>query len=733
MGGQDLERIAPLYMRNKNQWCFYKLIPSDDDAKPRKVPFNPHTGDKASPTNPKHWGSIEQAYKACEVHSGGGVSYMLAENDGLVIIDFDNAITPDGINPEVLFWINEFGSYTEVSQSGKGFHIVLFAYMVGRGRRNQKKGIEVYSKWRQICMNPNVYKNFNGIMHAQNTFNEFMHTFFDDYGKEEETKKEKSAHVIPQKEQDLIDRAVDLFCKSEERKHFWFQVGIEECERDASQSGVDWAIAMGGIRLGFSDDVIAAMITRNREMFNQANKLKRHASYLSDTIANAHKEVISQQEEMERRTQLAANGSNVVSIRFRERNGEYTDAQGNIVSNSAQATPTQVNRPQNGLSDALGPDFKFLTCIDIENRVTRVSWLAREYIPVDSIVWVFGQPGAGKSFCILSLAVAVAQGCDWGCVQTECGGVAYLCGEGLNGMGKRLRGLKRELDIDPHDEMDNLLMSNEPVLLTNQKQVWALIDRLREAFDGVKRAHLKLLVVDTKTTCMDGNENAAEDMTRVVRHLRQIQHAFRCTVLVVDHMNANGDKRMRGSTVQTGAAEVTYEIERDDGAVVDKGKGFKSIMSPIKPPKDFTMPQPLEFSSVSVDVTHRMGEYESTLVMLPSCTRVYVSPQVLLHTLSVTQRKCFDVLVHMCNSKMGETEHRVTVKLWRNECRQDGISGTSAQRECAFLIEKGLVIRTAPSGDVNAPLLNWYVSPIKATTSSEGLAMDYDDGGGDDD
>jgi len=112
--------------------------------KPTKVPVNPHTGRYASATDEETWGSFETA---CEYYVDGsaeGLGFVFCEADPFVGVDLDDARDPEEETPTE--WaksiIDELNSYTEISPSGTGYHVLVEGELPpGRNRRG---GVELY-------------------------------------------------------------------------------------------------------------------------------------------------------------------------------------------------------------------------------------------------------------------------------------------------------------------------------------------------------------------------------------------------------------------------------------------------------------------------------------------------------------------------------------------------------------------------------------------------------------
>lgn len=117
-------------------------------ADKNKRPVNPRNGRSASPTDSRTWGTYETAL-AFSKKSGGmfpHVGFVLSKNDPYCIIDLD---TPENDEQATRHQkiIKAFDSYTEISQSGQGVHIITRA-KTPKGFK--KDHVEVYSSERYM-------------------------------------------------------------------------------------------------------------------------------------------------------------------------------------------------------------------------------------------------------------------------------------------------------------------------------------------------------------------------------------------------------------------------------------------------------------------------------------------------------------------------------------------------------------------------------------------------------
>lgn len=118
--------LVPAALRERDRWlCWRREV---FDEKPTKVPVHPITGMNASVTDPTNLFSFETATAAAAEHGHDGVGFVFVEGEGLCGIDLDNCIDENGVmSVEAREIIDSFGSYTEISPSGRGVKIFIRA------------------------------------------------------------------------------------------------------------------------------------------------------------------------------------------------------------------------------------------------------------------------------------------------------------------------------------------------------------------------------------------------------------------------------------------------------------------------------------------------------------------------------------------------------------------------------------------------------------------------------
>lgn len=194
--------------------------------------------------------------------------------------------------------------------------------------------------------------------------------------------------------------------------------------------------------------------------------------------------------------------------------------------------------------------------------------LVRRLLGTTSLAVMFGEPGSGKSFLAVALALHIALGWEWFGRSVTHGAVLYVAGEGVAGLSNRLAGFRQR-----HSPPDDAPFYVVPIAInlgpdgTDAERVIAAA-RSVEKMSGYPVA---LVVVDTLARAMGGgDENSTLDMGRFIAACDRIKSSTGATVLVVHHKGKNGTAGARGSSALLGAADTVIEIEKREAGRVAK-------------------------------------------------------------------------------------------------------------------------------------------------------------------
>ncbi|MCK5128152.1 MAG: hypothetical protein KAR42_17990, partial [candidate division Zixibacteria bacterium] len=152
--------LAPLAAYN--QFVLYKLVP--DGPKTKKLPVDPRTlqvmlKGQNWMDDPLAWTDANNAINLAKLcGSSYGVGFLLTKNDPFYFCDIDSCLQPDNTTWSPLaqdLMARLPGAAVEVSQSGRGLHIIGSGVTPDHGCKHQGFDIELYTERRVISLTGN--------------------------------------------------------------------------------------------------------------------------------------------------------------------------------------------------------------------------------------------------------------------------------------------------------------------------------------------------------------------------------------------------------------------------------------------------------------------------------------------------------------------------------------------------------------------------------------------------
>ena len=186
------------------------------------------------------------------------------------------------------------------------------------------------------------------------------------------------------------------------------------------------------------------------------------------------------------------------------------------------------------------------------------TFLIERVLPEGGFSVLYGASGTFKTFVALDMALCVATGRPWHGHAVQQGFVIYISAEGGRGISRRVAAWLEGNGLTLADLGFQIGFVLEAISIHDDSDVIQIIrDRIEEV-DALPA----LVVVDTLARCLQGDENAQEDMGRFIRGLDRLREACGATFLVVHHTSL-GD-RERGSTALRAGSEAMLKVSRED-------------------------------------------------------------------------------------------------------------------------------------------------------------------------
>lgn len=292
-------------------------------------------------------------------------------------------------------------------------------------------------------------------------------------------------------------------------------------------------------------------------------------------------------------------------------------------------------------------------------------WLGYHAIEEGAIGAVIGESGAGKSFVVLSLALAVATGRVWNSRPTVQGPVLYIAGEGREGIIRRVHGWA----ILNHADLPSIQLYIAPGVNLTDPESMRIVELALEEI--AETATPKLIVIDTWATCLQGDENSVSDTSKGLAALASLAAPYHAAVLIVHHVG-HGDKgRARGSSALHAAMDMVHLVERREDGILQ--------VSNVKS-KDTELAAPLAFQlqTVPLGIKDDQGEEVVSACLKPV---EFIPEREPKDASGKWQKLALDTLRNLIerHRKNLETKGldpetaRVSSQDWRHECLDAGM------------------------------------------------------------
>lgn len=482
----DLSRI-PAELRERPQWCL---------AGPDKQPLTAD-GRAGSPTDPTTWTDFDTASRAAAAR-GCGIGYVQTAEDPFACIDLDvKDATPQVELDRYQSIIDQFDSYTEHSQSGRGFHVWVKG-KIGKGKR--RDGVEVYSQARFMICTGNVVRD-QPIAERQALLTNML------------------AQMAPEApvEIDLTgDDCADYAAAAQAAEDIGELGRLFRGDWEGRyESHSDADLALAKLLLPITESPRECWQTFRLSKLGARDKAKR-ADYARRTMAVA--------------MQHHANDAAAI---------EHGQAMADGLFWSEPASDTEAS-----LLDRMSIDWTGEDDADVPDIVEGL-------VADEEVTLLGGHGGVGKGFLALQMACAVALGEPILNNATRQSRVLYYSAEdGRKRMTRRLRRVTEMFDYDAALLRQNLrvLDASEVDPLYGEK-LEPSPDRKRFAkmlgasadFDNlrhmVEEFDPQLVIIDGASDTFDGNEIARREVRAFIKMLRRVHPHRNVGVLLIVHID----------------------------------------------------------------------------------------------------------------------------------------------------------------------------------------------------
>jgi hypothetical protein len=553
----DWPRI-PAELRERPQWCL---------AGQNKRPLTAD-GRPASVTDPATWTDFDTASRSAAAR-GCGIGYVQTADDPFACIDMD---VKDGTAPEALgryqSIIGQFDSYTEHSQSGRGFHVWVKG-KIGDGKR--RDGVEVYSQARFMICTGNVVRD--------------------------QPIAERQALLINMVAQMAPEAPADIELTGDDCPDW------SAATRAAEDSGELGRLFSGDWQGRYESGSEADLALVKLLLPHTGSPLECWRTFQLSKLGEREKngQVKAKRRDYARRT---------MALAVQHLSNDAASVQhGQAMADGLfwQAPPAHNQR-----------HFRLLSDGDLD-QLPPLRWLVKRVIPDAGIGAIFGPSGTFKSFLTFDLLAHISNGSAWFDKRVRAAPAVYVPFEGQGGVPNRVKAwrlaqaMQRNPDAlmvlaPPDDVRSHVAVIMEPINLREQADRDMLVATLTEQgwAGGV-------LCIDTLAHASAGLDENSSAMAEMISIFRDLQLRLGGVILLVHHSGKDASRGMRGWSGLHAAMDFVIECQRDDDSAA---LAAEFILTKVKDGTSGTR-TPFVLHSVQIGIDED-GEHISSLVVAPA-------------------------------------------------------------------------------------------------------------------
>jgi putative DNA primase/helicase len=529
----DLEKIPP-ELKARPQWVCWRAD---------KTPVNPKTGGNAKADDPSTWGTFDlavQYWQAFKDKGIAGIGYEFSADDPFTGIDLDKCRDPETGEIEPWAWeiITRLNSYTEVSPSGQGVHILLKGRLPPGPRR--KGQVEMYDRGRYFTMTGLPLEGTPATIEDRQEELMALHT--KTFGQappkspDPPTKGPGPEPTIDLADQELIDKA-HRAANGEKFGKLW----RGNWQGDYPSQSEATAALLNSLMFFCGPD--PARVDR---LFRQSGLMRP---------------------KWDRKQSGSTWGALEIQKAINRTSEFYTPGQRSPDSTMPKERPPEGKSEPPKNEPQAPPTLKTITAKDLAAKTfSPPRWAIPDLLP-EGVIILAGKPKTGKSWLALNVAVAVATGGKaLGKIQVEQGEVLYLAMEDSE---RRLQARLEKIVFDsPPENLHFLTARDFPPLRKGGL----------EALDTwlTNKPEARLVIIDTlgRVKPPRGRKtDSYEHDTAIIAVLQTIAHNHNLALIVVHHTKKvetdDFVENVSGTFALTGAADCIAVLMRKDRKAAD--------------------------------------------------------------------------------------------------------------------------------------------------------------------
>jgi len=523
---------APPALRTLPAWLIWRFE-ANGEKKPRKVPYYAGGGRRAgvqgSEADVAGLVTFEAAKAAAARRGFDGVGFATLGQWGITALDFDDCITPAGLHHEVAEVVA--ATYAEYSPSGKGIR-AFFRGQLPTGKSHKQGdlpyGFEVFSTSGFVTFTGNALPECE-ILGTDDVVADI-----DDTVRALHARRFPAARPIENADRPQPIENVDRLGLGQEDLQLLLAALPDDLDYD---SWVEVGMAVHHETNGEGFELWDEWSRQSPKYTTPEYGQERWRSFSRGTGA-----VLTARSLVHMANKHGAG----FALHPAASSDEFPD-EGEIARQEQASAAAEAAKP---LRFQFEPASGFASA-------TALPWIIKGILPQAGLAVLYGASGAGKSFAILDMAMAIARGCEWRKRKVRAGGVCYVAAEGAGGFRKRLTAYAQANELDLAG-LPFWVLGAAPNLMEPQ-DAKDLIKGIRALGQPVS-----MIVVDTLAQATPGaNENAGEDMGKALGYCKRIHAATGALVLLVHHSGKDQAKGARGWSGIRAACDAELEVTRE--------------------------------------------------------------------------------------------------------------------------------------------------------------------------
>lgn len=202
-------------------------------------------------------------------------------------------------------------------------------------------------------------------------------------------------------------------------------------------------------------------------------------------------------------------------------------------------------------------------------------WVVDQWMPMCSVVALFGGGGIGKSLLAQQLATCVANGVPIFGKAVRMGPVlGLMCEDDTDELRRRQRGVLSHLGRTPRYSSGGIFLQGraglDNCLMTFSKDRLPQFTPLLDVIETeCERLHPVLVILDNVAQLFGGIENDRFMVTAFCNALSGIAHRHGCAVLLLGHVAKAEGSEFSGSTAWEAAVRTRLWLERRDDGLIE--------------------------------------------------------------------------------------------------------------------------------------------------------------------